>query len=192
MTLEEPPTAETVVVETATDTALAGEIADVAAVTFPLACPAHSTPENIAAHIATVLSAEAFAGWIAHERHDVIVARDGEQGPIVGYALVVHGAPTAPDVRLLLAGDDVSEVSKMYVLPAYHAAHRAERPSHRLMAAALESARERGSSTVWLGVHQDNVRAQTFYRKTGFTQIGTKTFDMNGVIEHDHVMARRV
>lgn len=180
------------VIETVTDPAAAAPIAFLAAVTFPLACPAHSTREDIAGHIIESLSPERFAAWIDGDDSEVIVARDGVDGPLIGYALLVHGPPADHDVRAVVAGDAVSEISKMYVLAGHHGAQRSDKPAHRLMAAALNAARARGSATVWLGVNQFNERALRYYRKMGFEQAGTKHFNMNGAVEPDFVMVRTV
>lgn len=40
----------------------AGRLAELAAVTFPLACPPESRPEDIAAHLANTLSETSFRG----------------------------------------------------------------------------------------------------------------------------------
>ncbi len=195
-----PPIISPLVIETVTDLGAAPSIAFLAAATFPLACPAHSSREDIAAHIAESLSPQRFSAWITGDDADVIVARDGAGGPLIGYALVLHGRPADPDVRAAVPGDAVSEVSKMYVLPGHHGTsnhgtqphsqRRAATPSHQLMEAAVAAARARASSTVWLGVNQLNERALRYYRKMGFTRAGTKSFDMNGTVEHDFVMAR--
>ncbi|MGB3302136.1 GNAT family N-acetyltransferase [Gordonia sp. (in: high G+C Gram-positive bacteria)] len=170
--------------------------------TFPLACPPHSTAANIAAHIDQVLSPERFADYIADEDQQVLIARSGPEGPIVGYALLVHAVPDNSDVHgavmnapggaEALAAQRVTEVSKMYVLPEHHATNSEHRPAHLLMEAALAAAADRGSTFVWLGVHSGNERAKRYYAKMGFTQIGTKSFNMNGAIEHDFVLGRTV
>ncbi|MBM7367771.1 GNAT family N-acetyltransferase [Gordonia hydrophobica] len=191
----------TIVVETVTDPSLAEAVADVAAITFPLACPPHSTPENIAAHIAQQLSAERFAEYITDPVKQVLVARTRDAA-IIGYSLLAHEVPTidavhaavlaAPGGADAIAADTVTEISKMYVLPDHHAAHNQQRPAHVLMAAAIDAAADRGSTYIWLGVHSGNERAKKYYTKMGFTQIGTKSFNMNGAIEHDFVLGRSV
>ena len=45
---------------------------------------------------------------------------------------------------------------------------------------------------MWLGVNQNNQRAQRFYAKHGFTVNGTKTFRLGTGIENDYVMVRPV
>ena len=64
------------------------------------------------------------------------------------------------------------------------------RNGSRLRAAGLEGAGERGASGVWLGVNQQNERAQRFYRKSGFEVVGTKRFLVGDAYEDDFVMER--
>ncbi len=40
---------------------------------------------------------------------------------------------------------------------------------------------------MWLGVNQENERAQKFYAKSGFTRVGTKRFLVGDNYEHDYV-----
>ncbi|MEZ5211455.1 N-acetyltransferase [Gordonia sp. (in: high G+C Gram-positive bacteria)] len=180
------------VIESVTDPALAPEIADVAAATFPLACPPHSTADDVAAHIADHLAAQHFSSWITDAHHEVIVARAGSRGAVIGYALLVHAASTDDDVRAAVPGGPITEISKMYVLPEHHGSADPDGtpPAHLLMTAALDAARARGSATAWLGVNQLNARAQRYYRKMGFAVAGTKSFTLNGTVEHDYVMVR--
>ncbi|SIR86945.1 GNAT family N-acetyltransferase [Williamsia sterculiae] len=166
-----------------TDPADAEELASVAAATFPLACPPSTTAEAAAAFTALHLTAEKFRDHLTADDRDVFAARD-DTGAVIGYCLLIHADPTADDVRTAIPERPVCELSKMYVLPGHHGA----RVSHALMAAAVAAARDAGAVTLWLGVNQENVRAQKFYRKTGFEVAGEKTFDVGGRIEHDFVM----
>jgi ribosomal protein S18 acetylase RimI-like enzyme len=148
------------------------ELADVAARTFPLACPPSVTPDNIAAFIDENLSEDRFRDYLADPARAVLAAR--EDGRIVGYVMLIRGV------------SDEVEVSKMYVLPDSHGAG----VSAAMMAAALASGKELGATSVWLGVNQQNQRAQRFYTKHGFTITGTRTFRVGGGVEHDYVMRR--
>ncbi|MEE4022891.1 GNAT family N-acetyltransferase [Gordonia sp. PKS22-38] len=178
---------EPALIEIVTDAVHAPDVAALAAATFPLACPPHSTAEDIAAFVTSNLDADSFAGHIVAADRDVLVARDGIGGDVIGYCLVVHTAPTHPDVAAVVTRRPVTEVSKMYVAADHHARGRTSPPSHALMDAALRLARERGSVLAWLGVNQENERAQRFYEKMGFRRSGVKTFDLNGSIEHDYI-----
>ena len=172
------------IVTTDTDADLADEFATVAAITFPLACPPGTSDADTADHIARHLTAAHFRDLFASSDHDVLGARvDGE---LVGYAVVVHAEPTDPEVCAVVTARPVSEVSKMYVLPEAHGTGA----SHALMAQALSSARERGSTATWLGVSNVNLRAQRFYGKTGFVRVGQKSFWLNDDEQRDFVMLR--
>ncbi|BBY42995.1 acetyltransferase [Mycolicibacterium celeriflavum] len=168
----------------AVDTDLA-EVADVAARTFPLACPPAATPDNVAAFIDENLSEARFRDYLADADRAVLVARASD-GSITGYALLVRGVPDDPDVQRAVQLRPAVEVSKIYVLPERHGAGVAT----ALMTAALRKAEDLRAKVVWLGVNQENHRAQRFYAKHGFTVAGTKTFRLGAGIENDYVMAR--
>ena len=84
--------------------------------------------------------------------------------------------------------DDAAELSKMYLLPDYHGAG----VSTALMDAALTTAADWGVRCVWLGVNQENQRAQRFYVKSGFKINGTRTFQVGARRENDYVMVREL
>jgi ribosomal protein S18 acetylase RimI-like enzyme len=152
------------------------ELAAVAARTFPLACPPSVAPEDIAAFVEANLSELRFIEYLADPQRLILTAKQDDR--IVGYAMLIRGG----------GGDDRVELSKMYVLPAQHGSG----VSTLLMDAALAAAADWDARCVWLGVNQKNERAQRFYRKSGFTVNGTRTFHVGAGIEHDYVMARRV
>jgi len=162
------------------------ELAAVATATFPLACPPSVTAENVAAFLSDNLSADNFSHYLADAGRAVFVARDDTR--ILGYAMLIRGAPTDPDVARVLPRHSVVELSKIYVLPDAHGGAVAA----ALMNAALDDARDHGAGTVWLGVNQKNERAQRFYRKHGFVVSGTKSFRVGDAIEDDYVMTRPI
>ncbi|MGV0742412.1 N-acetyltransferase [Mycolicibacterium sp. XJ870] len=168
------------------------ELAAVAATTFPLACPPSATPDNIAAFIAENLSEERFGGYLGDPERIVLVAREAAHarseiaGAITGYAMLIHGLPEDDDVQRAVPRRPALELSKIYVLPDHHGAGAAS----ALMNAALQRAVDLGVSCLWLGVNQENRRAQRFYAKHGFRINGTKTFQLGAGIEKDYVMVR--
>jgi tRNA (guanine37-N1)-methyltransferase len=56
------------------------------------------------------------------------------------------------------------------------------------MAASLDAARARGAAGVWLGVNGENLRAQAFYRRSGFEVVGDRTFRVGDQQHHDLVL----
>ncbi|WP_254849202.1 GNAT family N-acetyltransferase [Mycobacterium sp. GA-1841] len=161
------------------------ELAAVAAATFPLACPPSATGDNIAAFIAETLSEKRFAAYLTDPGRIVLVARSPA---ITGYAMLIHGVPDDPDVQRAVTQRPALELSKIYVLPDRHGRGVAT----ALMTAALDAAADSGVRCVWLGVNQENERAQRFYAKSGFTVSGTKTFRLGAGVENDYVMVRPV
>jgi ribosomal protein S18 acetylase RimI-like enzyme len=172
-------------VATAVDADLA-ELAGVAARTFPLACPPSVTPENIAAFIDEHLSEDRFRDYLADPDRVVLSAR--EDARIVGYVMLIRGVPDDEDVQRAVPLRPAIELSKMYVLPGSHGAG----VSAALMSSALNRANELDARCVWLGVNQNNQRAQRFYTKHGFSINGTKRFRLGTGIENDYVMVRPV
>ena len=43
---------------------------------------------------------------------------------------------------------------------------------------------------IWLGVNQQNARAQAFYVRSGFAVVGTKHFTVGTRVEDDYVLER--
>jgi GNAT superfamily N-acetyltransferase len=160
------------------------ELADVAARTFPLACPPSVGPDDVAAFVAEHLSPRRFADYLADPARTVLTAVDDSR--ILGYAMMIRGVPDDPDVGAAVPDRPAVELSKMYVLPQSHGGT----VSAALMGAVLEHARTDGAASVWLGVNQRNERARRFYTKHGFAITGTKSFRLGAHIEADYVMVR--
>ena len=159
----------------------AAELARIAAITFPLACPPSTTEEAKADFIATALSERSFAGYLAEPDHILLLAEVGDVS--AGYTMLITGDPHDPDVASAVAARPTIELSKMYVMPEQHGAGVAA----ALMDAGLAAAREAGARSVWLGVNNGNVRANRFYEKSGFVIVGHKKFHLGEVDEDDFV-----
>ena len=162
------------------------ELADVAARTFPLACPPSVGPQDVAAFVAENLSQSQFERYLADPDRSVLIAVTDSR--ILGYAMMIRGVPDDPDVSKAVQARPSVELSKMYVLPESHGSSVAA----ALMNAALDHAMTLAAASVWLGVNQRNARAQCFYTKFGFTITGTKTFRLGEHVEADYVMVRPV
>ena len=164
----------------------AGRLAALAAVTFPLACPPESLPEDIAAHVANTLSEANFRTYLADPAVTVLVIdADGE---LRGYSLLVARPARDPDVAAALTILPSAELSKCYVHPDHHGLGAAA----ELIRASIASAAADGARGLWLGVNEQNVRAIRFYEKSGFRKVGTKSFTLGSAVEHDFVMERPV
>lgn len=156
----------------------AAQLAELAAVTFPLACPPGNTAEDIQSFIDGNLSEQHFADYLADPDRAILVAGDFD-----GYTLTVFTQPKDPDVVKALTVSPSAELSKCYVRAGNHGSGLAS----ELMAATIELARSRGYAAVWLGVNEHNAKANRFYEKHGFARVGTKRFRLGGHWEDDYV-----
>ncbi|MFF1254108.1 GNAT family N-acetyltransferase [Pseudarthrobacter sp. NPDC058329] len=164
----------------------AAALAVLAAVTFPLACPPSSSPQDIAAHLANTLSERHFEGYLADSDITILVIDAG--GDLRGYSLLVNRPAADPDAASALQILPSVELSKCYVHPEHHGLGAAA----ELMQASLQAAAEAGGQGVWLGVNSQNARAIRFYEKSGFRKVGTKSFRLGSTVEHDFVLERAV
>lgn len=157
---------------------------EVAAATFPLACPPDSTRENIEAFIAANLTAEVFAHHLADPERTIFLAEADGVG--AGYTMLVAGEPGDPDVAAAVIRRPTIELSKFYVMPSQHGLGVAA----ALMSATIGEAARRGATSIWLGVNDQNDRANRFYEKSGFAVVGTKRFRLGERWESDFVRER--
>jgi diamine N-acetyltransferase len=159
-------------------------LALVAAETFPLACPPHTTAEAIADFIAANLSVDSFRGYLADPERELFVALEEDEP--AGYTMLVYGEPTDADVAAAVSVRPTAELSKVYVRQAFHGTGL----SRELVERSVQAARERGAISLWLGVNQENERANRFYAKSGFERVGTKRFLVGDRYEDDFVRER--
>lgn len=100
--------------------------------------------------------------------------------------MLVAGEPADADVAASITHRPTAEVSKVYVHPDHHGGGVAA----RLLEVTVEEAASRGAAAVWLGVNQENARANRFYEKHGFALVGTKRFLVGDRYEDDYVRER--
>jgi GNAT superfamily N-acetyltransferase len=75
------------------------------------------------------------------------------------------------------------ELRQLYVEEAWHG----QGVSHALMRWALDEARARGASELYLSVWSENHRAKAFYRGYGFTYVGPYAFIVGEQADEDEI-----
>ena len=163
----------------------AAALAELAAATFPLACPPHTSAEAIADFIRTVLAPANFEAYLADPDRLLLVTDDGT-GTLTGYTMLVFGEPSDPDATAAIRIRPTVELSKCYVRADVHGSGTAA----ALMNGTLAAARDRGAAGSWLGVNEENERALRFYGKHGYQRVGTKHFLVGTRYEDDYVLER--
>lgn len=156
----------------------AAELAWLAALTFPAACPPALGRDDIAAFIARELSPEVFRRWIAAPHVRVLVWGERDGYAVVDFARH-EAAPEAWRDR------ETGYLSKLYL----RREARGGPGARALVDAVLAAARDRGCAGVWLGVNSENARARRFYAKAGFTDAGRREFAVGSARFVDAVLA---
>jgi diamine N-acetyltransferase len=157
----------------------AAALAELAARTFRETFGADNRPEDLALHIA-------HAYGMPQQRRELvdpsiatlIVEADGE---MAGYAQLRFGpAPTC------VIGNGPVELWRFYIAQAWHGRGAAQALMRRVESEAVE----RGGRTLWLGVWERNARAKAFYRKNGFTDVGSHVFMLGTDAQTDRILVR--
>jgi ribosomal protein S18 acetylase RimI-like enzyme len=159
----------------------AAALHELAAETFPLACPPGTLQKSMDDFIQTNLSQERFAAYLADENREIWVADD-----FAGYTMLVYGEPSDRDVAKAITTRPTVELSKCYARAAQHG----QGVAAALVETSVAAAQERGAAAMWLGVSQLNGRANRFYEKNGFVIVGEKTFMVGDELNHDFARER--
>lgn len=158
----------------------AAALAALAERTFRDTFAADNTPEDMTAHIAQSYSPVHQARELGDPAVTTLVSTDST-GALTAYAQLRDC--TAP---ACVTGPAPLELGRFFVAADHHGKGVAQ----ELMAAVLEAAVRRGAATLWLGVWEHNPRAQAFYRKFGFVDVGAHTFVLGSDPQIDRLMAR--
>lgn len=162
----------------------ADALGDLAAATFPLACPPGAALDSIAQFIQAHLTPSRFSDYLADPARIIVLAE--RDGFAAGYTMLVGGDPTDADVAGVVEIRPTIELSKVYTRQDSHGSGLAQPLLDETMAQAVAT----GARGIWLGVNEENGRALRFYQKRGFAIVGPKTFYVGPELHHDYVMER--
>ncbi len=156
----------------------AATLAELGERTFRETFQAFNRPEDLAAFLGRTYG-EAFQRAELEDRANTYCLAE-ISGTAVGFSLLRPGPPEP-----CVTGDDPLELARIYVLQEWHGKGIAA----VLMEGCLAAARTQGASTLWLGVWEHNHRAQAFYRKFGFRDVGWHLFSIGQDPQHDKILA---
>lgn len=142
---------------------------------------AHLLPvEDILEHAQKHHAPEQYGAWLADGACRSWLA-EAPGGAPVGYLVA-----TPPELPLADIGPHDLEIRRIYVL------HRYQRLGlgRWLMEEALASASAAGCTRILLGVYSRNESALAFYTRQGFTQAGTRQFQVGTHEYHDYILQR--
>ncbi len=136
-------------------------------------------PGDMASYLSEAFSPEIQRAEITGKENIVLLAE--RRGELVGY---LHLAPS--ETPECVAGPAAVELKRLYVDPSLHG----QRIGRKLLDEGLARARQAGTRTVWLGVWENNTKAQAFYTREGFTRVGEHPFVLGSDTQTDWIMAR--
>ena len=155
-------------------------LSELGARTFSETFAADNTPENMSAYLASAFTPAQQASELSDSRSSFLIAE--VDGVAVGYALLRTGK-----VPEGITGDLPIELVRLYVSKE----SLGSGVGAALMQACIDDARQAGHQTIWLGVWENNTRAQAFYRKWNFQDVGTHVFQLGDDPQTDILMQRR-
>ena len=142
---------------------------------------ADNDPDDLRAYLDDAYAPRVQSAEIADPAISTLIAHAGDAW--CGFAQVrVSDVPACVDDATAI------ELWRLYVDHAWHGRGVAA----ALMASACDDIARRGARTAWLGVWERNARAQAFYRKQGFTRVGTHTFVLGRDVQTDEIWMRRL
>lgn len=103
-------------------------------------------------------------------------------GMAVGYARLIAGS-TLDCIR---STSSVIELKRIYLIERMWGTGLGK----LLLEHCLNYAADRGFDALWLGVWDENVRAQSFYQKFGFREVGTIAFPYGDVVGTNLVLEK--
>jgi GNAT superfamily N-acetyltransferase len=156
----------------------AGLLAELGARTFSETFAADNTPQDMSAYLAASFSLAQQTAQLADPASTFLLAEVG--GRATGYAQL-HAGQAADGVE----GAKPVELVRLYVLAEW----LGRGVGAELMRASVDEARQTGHGTIWLGVWEQNGRAQAFYRKWGFCAVGEHVFQLGADPQRDILMA---
>ena len=160
----------------------AAALAEFGARTFFETFAADNSDEDMRLHLAAAWAPELQRAEILDASLDTLLACDS-RGTLAGFAQL-RSAHAPAGITMA----NPVELKRFYVDKPWQGRGLA----HELMRAVEAHARKRGARDLWLGVWERNERAQAFYRKHGFRQVGTQIFVVGTDPQTDHVMLREL
>jgi len=149
--------------------------------TFSEAFAADNTKRNMEEYLNAAFNpAQQLAELSDPNTHIKIAEKDGVA---VGYSML--RSSVAPNE---ITGEEPIELVRLYVSQGTIGSG----VGAELMGECVRHSRELGFKTLWLGVWENNFRAQAFYRKWGFVEVGTHIFQLGDDPQRDFLMQKNL
>jgi ribosomal protein S18 acetylase RimI-like enzyme len=160
------------------------QIVDLGSRVFTTAFGYSVEPHQLQAYLDEAYTIPAITADITNPAKDTIVATDGENGLVVGFAIMTRGTrePCIEHVQSKV------ELQRLYVDIGMHG-----KGIGKLLARTLETmARSQGFRHMWLGVWEENLVALKTYDKLGYKRVGEHDFKVGDIVQTDNIMIKQL
>lgn len=156
-------------------------LADLSCKTFWDAFHEHpeNAPEDMAAYMKKAFSNETLRAELNDENVIFIIAEFEDE--LAGYAKITLGATEDG-----IVAEKPIELNRLYS----HQKFLGKGIGQKLMDECFLIAAENGCDAMWLGVWEFNPRAQAFYKKYGFREVGKHIFQLGSDAQTDLLMQK--
>lgn len=154
--------------------------------TFLAAYGGEDPPERVLQHVKEWFSDAEIGRALGNENVTFLLATENnEYGDerILGYVKLCWQRPIEE-----LEDRAAAQLERIYVDQRRHSRGLGS----ALLRAAVDKAADQQATWLWLGVWQENQRAQRFYERQGFERVGVTHFMMGEVREEDYIYALRL
>jgi ribosomal protein S18 acetylase RimI-like enzyme len=146
--------------------------------TFAETFSSTNSEENMALYLKEGFAAEKLTAELQNPESEFYFAAQNEK--VIGYLKVNFGQAQTESQK-----DNTLEIERIYVLADYHG----KKVGQLLYDKAIEVAKQKKFTTVWLGVWEENKKAIQFYTKNGFVAFDQHIFKL-GDDEQTDIMMR--
>jgi len=140
-----------------------------------------NAPDDLAHYMRQAFSVEQIADELNDPRAVFLMAEI--EGELAGYAKLV-----CDHIEPGISAEKPIELNRLYSQQKF----LGQGVGQTLMDACFDLARENGFDTIWLGVWEYNPRAQRFYEKNGFKEVGSHTFVLGSDPQTDLLMQKEI
>ncbi len=159
----------------------AQSLVELARQTFEDSFALDNTSENMASYLNEAFSLQKIESGIKEPGSRYFVAEVDQS--FAGYARV----RTSDEVKDKLPESSL-ELQRIYVAREFQGL----KIGASLMLACINYARSQGYSWLWLGVWENNMKAQNFYKALGFIKFGEHIFQMGTDPQTDWLMKKKI
>lgn len=140
-----------------------------------------NTAEDMEQYLSESFSQERLCQELSNPHSEFYFAETNDE--VVGYLKINFS-----EAQTELKDGEALEIERIYVLKAYHG----QKVGQLLYEKAIERAKEKSVSYIWLGVWEKNPRAIRFYEKNGFVAFDKHIFKLGNDEQTDIMMRKKV